>query len=443
MLASSSPPPQSSGAISTENTSGPASGDPGSRRLAYTLDHTEYYLDVSDITCADAGQLWLSLFIVTGIALPCLFELLILHAGPAEGASQMVPFLGYVGQLLTGGLVILANRSWNAGRWHQSQVAYLLLSSMGNGAAQALDYIALKEAGVVLYTIFHSSVTLFACMIAVFALRRRITSMQWAGVAMVVIGLILTAVPDPVDAQHSFVVGLVCAVSGSFCLAASYPLAELVFKSSAAAGSKDQSEEEEAASVQQPTPPPAELCSFLGALANVLAFSLWIGAYTVPRWQQAVLDPIARSQAPAAGVVVSGLYVSYAMMIGLHSLSFWKTMGSLGTVPAAVSKGVQQAGAIALAHLLFCDEDPHECLTHNRGSHTMWSQLQKPASFILCCLGCVVYAVLKKRTHGVKPSFSVQAAGGQEPLLRSVQDEDEEMLQGTVTRPPAPLRQYR
>ena len=405
------------------NRGEPVDPDSTPRLLAYTLDHTEYALDVSEITC-DSGQLWLALFVATGIALPCLFELLILHAGPAEGASQLVPFFGYVGQLAVGGLAVVVNQTWSSGRWTRRMVLYLMLSSLGNGAAQALDYVALKEAGVVLYTIFHSSVTLFACLLAVFVLRTRITCMQWAGVVAVVLGLVLTAVPAPVNAQHSFDVGLACAVAGSVCLAASYPLAELVFKPGAEGPVKDPWSPvdltEEVPVTTQPPPPAAELCSLLGSVATVLPFSLWTVAYTVPRWQQAVVDPIAHSQSPASSVIVGGLYCSFALMVGLHSLAFWKTMGSLGTVPAAVSKGVQQAGTIALAHLLFCDQDSHECLTHSSGS-SIWSKLQKPASFTLCCLGCMVYALLKKRVRSVKNFHSVQPSG-QEPLLQSVQD---------------------
>ena len=45
-------------------------------------------------------------------------------------------------------------------------VGWLALSSVANGVAQASDYVALKQAGQMLYTILHSSVTFFACLIA-------------------------------------------------------------------------------------------------------------------------------------------------------------------------------------------------------------------------------------------------------------------------------------
>jgi threonine/homoserine efflux transporter RhtA len=55
-------------------------------------------------------------------------------------------------------------------------------SSVGNGVAQALDYVALDESGVQLYVILHSMAKLFACIIAVLLLRMRVTHGQWVAV---------------------------------------------------------------------------------------------------------------------------------------------------------------------------------------------------------------------------------------------------------------------
>jgi hypothetical protein len=55
-------------------------------------------------------------------------------------------------------------------------------SSVGNGFAQALDYVALDESGVQLCVILHSMATLFVCIIAVLLLRTRVTHGQWVAV---------------------------------------------------------------------------------------------------------------------------------------------------------------------------------------------------------------------------------------------------------------------
>jgi drug/metabolite transporter (DMT)-like permease len=199
----------------------PSEEPPSAEGVAYTIDHSEYVMDASAVTC-EPGQLWLAAFVVSGVALGMLFEALHLHAGPAAESTCLVPFFGYCGQLLVGGGWVLSQRSWRRGKWNRKMVAFMVLSSLGNGAAQALDYISLTQAGVMLYTILHSSTTLFACIIACVALRTRLTRVQWAGVLAVATGLVLTGIPSPIEAQGSFAVGLTSAVAGAFCLAASY-----------------------------------------------------------------------------------------------------------------------------------------------------------------------------------------------------------------------------
>ena len=67
-----------------------------------------------------------------------------------------------------------------------------------------------------LFTIFHSSVTLFSCIIAVFVVQAKISSIQWFGILLVIVGLFATAVPNPIAAPGSFTIGLVCSLVGSF-----------------------------------------------------------------------------------------------------------------------------------------------------------------------------------------------------------------------------------
>ena len=89
-------------------------------------------------------------------------------------------------------------------------------------------------------------------------------------------------------------------------------------------------------------------------------------------------------------------------------------MGSLGTVPTAVSKGAQQAGTFLLAHMLFCNVDFTECMTSSHGGATTWGRMQKGVSFCLCCIGCLVFALVKKRPIDKR---AAGATAPQEPIL--------------------------
>ena len=157
--------------------------------------------------------------------------------------------------------------------------------------------------------------------------------------------------------------------------------------------------------------------------------------YTVPRWDALVVAPIQQSPYPVVGGVAALLYASFALMVGLHTLAFWKlsacswiapspdallpacghsrlerpshqspldasrlcAVGSIGTVPAAISKGAQQGGTFLLAHVLFCHIDETECMSDSREGASAWSRVQKPLSFAICALGCLVYAIVRKR----------------------------------------------
>jgi len=124
-----------------------------------------------------------------------------------------------------------------------------------------------------LYTILHSSVTVFACIIAVVVLRARVTRTQFLGAVCVVVGLLATAIPSPVPARRNFLLGAVTSALGSLFLAASYPLAELTFRLAR-------------------SPPAEEAAAFYGSLVNVALYSAWTALYTAPRWQVLGTDEV-------------------------------------------------------------------------------------------------------------------------------------------------------
>jgi len=114
-----------------------------------------------------------------------------------------------------------------------------------------------------------------------------------------------------------------------------------------------------------------------------------------------------------------GSYALHAALVGMHTLAFFKSVRRLGTVPTAISKGAQQAGNFLFAHLFFCHVDRHECMWVNDGTRdgggdgdgrgaswwATWSQWQKPAAFLLCCAGCVVYVLGKEPDAERRPEL--------------------------------------
>ena len=159
------------------------------------------------------------------------FEVLQLHAGPAHYRTFFLAVLGYWAQFIVSGSWLIYTGMWRQGQLNRRNIAALIVSAIFDGSAQALNYVAQIEGGIMLFTIFQSSVTLFACLVAVvLPWTPRLKTQQWLGVLAIVFGLMLTSIPNPIVARHSFGVGLVSSMLGSFCLASSYPVCELVFR---------------------------------------------------------------------------------------------------------------------------------------------------------------------------------------------------------------------
>eukprot|EP00937_MAST-01D_sp_MAST-1D-sp2_P004182 g4182.t1 len=235
-----------------------------------------------------------------------------------------------------------------------------------------------------LFTIFHTSVTAFSCLIAVFLLGSKVTLQQWCGVLLIIVGLFCTQIPQGIKVTGNLTLGLICSIVGSFCLAASYPFSELVFKR----GEADPSGK---------GPISEEMACCVGSAFNSVIFTFWTLGYTMQRWQTDVYD---FAKPGEFWTYMCGGYVLYGFMVGLHSLSFWMSINKLGTVPTAVAKGAQQAGVFVFSHVIYCRLDKSECIDYNYGD-SPWNKAQKATAFLFCLLGCMVYA-LKPKDFGYK-----------------------------------------
>ena len=169
-------------------------------------------------------------YVGSGILCGQLFEFLRIHAGTARYDTFFLALLGYSAQFVVGFVWLLSTGSWRRRdtEWTRRMVAALLASALFDGSAQGLNYVAQVQGGLMLFTIFNSSVTLFACVFAVAFFGARLHTLQWVGVCSIVVGLLLTSIPNPLVAEHSFFWGLTCSMAGSLCASLSYPISEQV-----------------------------------------------------------------------------------------------------------------------------------------------------------------------------------------------------------------------
>ena len=313
-------------------------------------------------------------------------------ATPAADKTFFLCFLGYWAQAIVGVGYAFTRPNPMRGAWTLPVVQLLVVSALFDGGAQALDYVGQVNGGYMLFTIFHSSVTVFSCIIAVFLLGVKITWQQWTGVLLIVAGIVATSIPNPIKVTGDFFTGILCSLVGSLCLAASYPFSELVFK---------------VGESQKAGPITEEMACVVGSFVNVLVFTIWTGVYTLPRWE----EDVQYYTKPGHGTEKIVGFALYAVMVGLHSLSFWKSIYKMGTVPTAVAKGAQQAGVFAFSHIIFCHVDKYECIDYNYGN-SLWNKLQKSVAFVFCCVGVLVYSLNKKKkesppapTKAVSPEY--------------------------------------
>lgn len=99
-----------------------------------------------------------------------------------------------------------------------------------------------------------------------------------------------------------------------------------------------------------------EMACAVGSLLNTIIFTIWTCVYTIPNWKETISN-YTNYEKPNAGIYKIIGFCFYGMMVGLHSLSFWKSIHKVGTVPTAVAKGAQQAGVFLFSHIIFCSYD--------------------------------------------------------------------------------------
>jgi drug/metabolite transporter (DMT)-like permease len=354
--------------------------------------------------------LWLLAWVLTGILRDGLWEFLILHAGPASEKTNFVPFLGYWGCFLASllfGVRQLRHSTFQIWRWSWCAIAGISFLIVNNIAGASINYVAHVEAGPLLYSIFHSSVALLVALLGVFWLRVHVTPVQWLGLVLISGSVLATSVPAPLKARGSFIFGLVSALAANVFHALQFPVAQQILASDGDAK------------------PSVASLAFFESLLGTLIFTAWTLMYTVPSWNESVVEPIHNSPQPSVALACFG-YVSYVVVEGIHTVSFYSSIQHVGVVAVAVAKGLIAAGSFVFVHICFCKADHTQCVTLSDSSFTAWETWQKPMAIILSLLGVFIYSLgkAKKVAPGdVEGNEYVLTPQATLPLSRKVEQE--------------------
>ena len=270
----------------------------------------------------------------------------------------------------------------------------MFLLALVDIVSQGLCLIGLVYAGSSIYIIIYSSTTIWAAVWSFFLLNKALLYQQWLGILTVVFGLSITAYDGKTSANASSnssdaLVGIVLVLLGSFTHALTWVLIEKwtkqqppqqVTSSSSSSSSPLTStvvSEKKGGGWDELTPlcpstrisprpvaAPELVCSLMG-LIGCLCYSAWQLVYTLPRWNQLVLAPIAAHGGDLR--YISAAYLLLAVMGFLHAVSFYHLLGQLGSVATGVMKGVQSVAVLVLSHEAFCAVESTQCFTVYKG----------------------------------------------------------------------------
>jgi drug/metabolite transporter (DMT)-like permease len=267
------------------------------------------------------------IYILSGTMQPLLMTL-VKQSGLGDPTCQIYMLMYYFGPSLVG-LSVCKNRIL------PSKTALIKTSSIAliDIIAQSINYTGSTMSGPTIFAIIYSSVTVWTAVFSKLLLSRRINSMQWLGVWIVFLGLILTAT-NSVHVGPEVFNGALLVTFGSSLHALTYVLSEALMVQG------------DRLSVQLN-------CALQGFVACVL-YLLWQLFYTRPRFHQLIEIPMETSGTHMSYAVCLLLSLSLSNLV--HALSFFYMLRHFpgGATSAGVMKGLQAVMVFLCTSLVYC-----------------------------------------------------------------------------------------
>ncbi|RYH17551.1 DMT family transporter [archaeon] len=297
----------------------------------------------------------LFVFVFTGVLAPLLIEWITLSGG-CEKSTLLVMLPGNVG-MLSAYFVNNANFSKGTIKWkYVAVIAFLELIS------QFLIFDGLMLAGSAIYTVAYSSVTIYTAILAMFFLNKKLHYMQWLGIIIIAFGLAVVSIGAQADGSD-VLTGVCMILLGSVSHACTYVVTEYVL-------------------VYTDDPiSPERLCFVLGLFASSLNLS-WQVLYTRQHFHTLVVEQITLHNGNPYLIACS--YIVLTIIAGIHAVTFYQLLGSIGSVSTGVCKGVQSVAIFIGSHFVFCSVQHSQCFSATKG-----------CSLVMVTVGVVLYSTYK------------------------------------------------
>lgn len=232
-------------------------------------------------------------------------------------------------------------------------------------SASILCVVGLSYCGSGIYQIVYSSMILFIALLSYLLSGKKVTKIQFVGIIIVVIALILSGLPtnDSITDNNSeafrVIVGILLTLGGTFLYATSYAVAEYVCTKNI----KNLS--------------PKKLTSFAGLFLSIL-----IVIYMIPTndWNrmQKLYTTNTLIQLASIGLISSGC---------LHNLNYYCLIEGIGATATGIMQGLIAVGVFISSAILFCSEEhEYQCFNYT-----------KLASALLVLVGVTLYTIGKPK----------------------------------------------
>ena len=345
-----------------------------------------------------------SLYVISGVTQPLLMTLL-RDAGLADPKGQLYMLFYYLGPASIGLRWIAQNERDQLRQIAPTLWARALGITVFDMAATAMNYGGAALAGPTIFAIVYSSVTVWTAVFSRLLLKRHLQPAQWMGIVIVFVGLALTATDvhslsssahSGGNAGNNVAHGLALVVVGSAMHGMTYVLCEVVMVVDDKARAhiratlpkflqvafidSDDDDDRPGLSVTQN-------CAIQGI--NAVVFMLvWQLLYTLPRWNNLVLEPMeeAGTTVTAALVLLGG----FGLANLVHAISYFFTLRHFpgGAVSAGVMKGLQAVLVFVVTDRFFCGRT---------GGAEMCFSSTKLVSLVTVVGGVVLFGMYNKK----------------------------------------------
>lgn len=300
----------------------------------------------------------LLMYVSSGTLQPILIEVLT-YNGACEKSTFLFILPTYVGMSMS----VLSNMdALKHGKIRWAKMGLLAVIEL---CSAALCFTGLVCAGSAVFTVIYSSVTVYTALFSRLFFGRELHYMQWGGVFMVMLGLTSSSIGasfNSAEGEEDVGIGIIMIVIGSMFHSLVYILSESILKS--------------------PDPiAPEFLGSFMG-FVGVFVFGLWQIFYTIPRFQDLILDEIEAHDGDLNVIAVT--YVILVIVNFIHGVCFYHLIKSVGSTTTGILKGIQSVMVFVISHFAFCAFQRSQCFTNSKG-----------ASLVVVVCGVSCYSIFK------------------------------------------------